>query len=261
MIERWNVWRQARMWQAVRAGGAVVLSAGLALVAWAVPVQAASDVSVGGYHDQALAAAQRNLLASSPDALDSHFQVNIGSGPSSALTAFTPRFGGLGLGVGALADEPGPALRGAVDAATEVHQLEIGVTGAQVAGWAVDLTATAGVTNPAAAAAIGDSGLVVGGELAVSDLRFDAAYGEDAAFMGLDGTRMTAGVTYGIGPVDTRMSYSVVDRETAVDTSLFTVGSRLTLKPGLVVQGDVAYADDENGDVSTAGRVSLRFNF
>jgi hypothetical protein len=251
------------MWQAVRTGGAF-LSAGLALVAWAEPGRAASDVSVGGYHDQALLAAQRNLLASSPDALDTRFQVSIGSGPSSALTAFTPRFGGLGLGVGALADEPGPALHGAggtVDATTDVHQLEIGVTGAQVAGWAVDLAATAGVTSPPAAAATGDSGLVVGGELAVSGLRFDAAYGRDAAFMGLDGTRMTAGVTYGIGPVDTRMSYSVVDRETAVDTSLFTVGSRLTLKPGLVVQGDVAYADDENGDVSTAGRVSLRFNF
>jgi hypothetical protein len=68
-------------------------------------------------------------------------------------------------------------------------------------------------------------------------------------------------VTYGIGRVDTRMSYSVVDRETAVDTSLFTVGSRLTLKSGLVVQGDLAYADDKNGDASTAGRVSLQFNF
>jgi hypothetical protein len=76
-----------------------------------------------------------------------------------------------------------------------------------------------------------------------------------------DGTRMTAGVAYGFGPLDTRMSYSLVERETAVDTSLITVGSRLSLKPGLVVQGDVAYADDENGDVTTAGRVSLRFNF
>ena len=79
--------------------------------------------------------------------------------------------------------------------------------------------------------------------------------------MGLDGSRMTAGVAYGFGPLDTRMSYSLVERETAVDTSLITVGSRLTLKPGLVVQGDVAYADDEKGDATTAGRVSLRFNF
>jgi hypothetical protein len=251
------------MWQAVRTGGALI-GAGLALAAWGAPVRAASDVSVGGYHDQALQAAQRSLLGPAPEIMDGRFQISIGSGPSSALTAFTPRFGGLGLGFGAPQDSPGPAAVGAggtVDATTEVHQLAIGLTGAQVAGWAVDLAATAGVTNPAAAAATGDTGLVVGGELAVSGLRFDAAYGEDASFMGLDGTRMTAGVTYGIGPVDTRMSYSVVDRDTTVDTNLFTVGSRLTLKPGLVVQGDVAYADDENGDVTTAGRVSLRFNF
>jgi hypothetical protein len=211
-----------------------------------------------------LLAAQRNLLGRTPEVLDGRFQISIGSGPSSALTAFTPRFGGLGLGVSALQDAadrvPGRA-GGTVDSSTEVHQLEIGLTGAQVAGWAVDLAAIAAVTGPAATTATGDAGLVVGGELAVSGLRFNAAYGEDAAFMGLDGTRMTAGVAYDFGPLGTSMSYSVVERETAVDTSLFTVGSRLTLKPGLVVQGDVAYADDERGDVSTAGRVSLRFNF
>ena len=262
-MQRCSEWRQAGMWQAVRTGGAVAI-AGLALVIGSAPAWAASDVGIGGYHDQALLAAQRSLLARSPEATDARFQINLGSGPSSALTAFTPRFGGLGLGVGARGNRGEPALAnpgGTVDSSTEVHQLEIGLTGAEVAGWEVDLAATAGVTDPAASAATGDAGLMVGGELAVSGLRFDAAYGDDADFMGFDGTRMTAGVAYGFGPVDTRLSYSLVERETAVDTSLFTVGSRLTLQPGLVVQGDVAYADDENGVVSTAGRVSLRFNF
>ena len=141
----------------------------------------------------------------------------------------------------------------------------MGLTGTEFAGWAVDLAATAGVVNPPATERTGNSGLIVGGELAVSSLRFDAAYGEDAALMGLgldDGSRMTAGVTYGLGPVDTRLSYSVVDQqETTVNTSVFTVGSRLNLTPGLVVQGDMAYADDERGDAATAGRVSLRLNF
>jgi hypothetical protein len=41
-----------------------------------------------------------------------------------------------------------------------------------------------------------------------------------------------------------------------------TVGSRLTLQPGLVLQGDLAYAEEESsGDAATAGVVSLRFNF
>lgn len=251
------------MWQGARTGGAIVV-AGLALVPWGGPVQAASDVAVGGYHDQAFDAAQLNLLARSAEVADPRLQIKLGSGPSSALTAFTPRLGGLGLGALGPQDEAGRALIGAdprVDAATEVHHLQIGLGSAEIAGWAVDLAATAGVTSAAAMAGTGDTGLVVGGELAVSGLRFDAAYGDDAAFMGFDGTRMTAGVAYGIGAFDTRMSYSLVERETTVDTSLFTVGSRLSLKPGLVVQGDVAYADDENGDVSTAGRISLQFNF
>jgi hypothetical protein len=251
------------MWQGVRTSGAIV-GAALALVPWGGPVLAASEVDVGGYHDQAFKAAQVDLLARNAEVADPHFQIKIESGPSSALTAFTPRLGGLGLGA---LGQPGELPRaltgagGAVDASTEVRHLQVGLGRAEIAGWEVDLAATAGVTSPAATAGTDDSGLVLGGELAVSGLRFDAAYGEDAALMGLDGTRMTAGVAYGIGPFDTRMSYSLVERETTVDTSLFTVGSRLSLKPGLVVQGDVAYADDENGDASTAGRVSLQFNF
>ena len=252
------------MWQAVRASGPIAV-AGLGLVAWGAPVEAASEVNVGGYHDQALQAAQRSLLADSPEVSDARLQISIGSGPSSALTAFTPRFGGLGLGLLGAQSAPGrlPGGSRGANASTEVHQLELGLGGAQIAGWPVDLAARAAMTNPAVTAGTDDTGLVGGGELAVSGLRFDAAYGEDAALMGLglDGTRMTAGVAYGFGPLDARLSYSLVERETAVDTSLFTVGSRLNLTPGLVVQGDVAYADDENGDVSTAGRVSLRLNF
>jgi len=245
------------MQTAVRAG-AVVVVAGLT---WAMPAAAASDVGVGGYHDVALRAAQRSLLAGTPDVTDPQFQITLGDGSSSAVTAFTPRFGGLGLGVVGHQDAPAGGRNG-LDrrpVSTEVREMQVGLGAAEVAGLPIDLAATAAMSE--GAAATGDSGLAVGGELAVSGLRFDASYGEDAALMGLDGSRMTAGVAYGFGPLDARMSYSLVERETAVDTSLITVGSRLTLRPGLVVQGDVAYADDENGDVSTAGRVSLRFNF
>jgi hypothetical protein len=254
-------WRQARMQTAVRAG-AVVVVAGLT---WAVPAVAApmaSDVGVGGYHDTALRAAQRSLLAETPEVADNQFQISIGNGPGLAVTAFTPRLGGLGLGVIGQQEAPAGGRTGLDRApvSRDVRELQLGLGGAEIAGLPVGLAATAAMSD--AAAATGDSGLAVGGELAVSGLRFDASYGEDAALLGLDGSsRMTAGVAYGIGPFDTRMSYSLVERETAVDTSLITVGSRLTLRPGLVVQGDVAYADDENGDVSTAGRVSLRFNF
>jgi hypothetical protein len=247
------------MRKTVRAGAAI----GVAGLTWswsAGAALAASDVDVGGYHDMALRAAQRSLVGAPPEAMDTRFQITLGSGPSAAVTAFTPRLGGLGLGaIGQ--QEVAPGGRAGLDrmpVSTDARQLQLDLGGSQIAGVPFGLAATAAMSD--AAAATGDSGLAVGGELAVSGLRIDASYGEDAALMGLDGSRMTAGVAYGFGPFDTRMSYSVVERET-VDTSLITVGSRLTLKPGLVVQGDVAYADDENGDATTAGRVSLRFNF
>ena len=192
--------------------------------------------------------------------MDGRLQITVGSGPSSAVTAFTPRLGGLGLGMLGQQEAP-PGGRTGLDRApvsTEVRQLELGLGGGRFAGVPVGLAATAQMGDPAAT---GDSGLAVGGELAVSSFRIDASYGEDAALMGLDGSRMTAGVAYGFGPLDTRMSYSLVERETAVDTSLITVGSRLTLKPGLVVQGDVAYADDENGVANDCrtGEPSVQF--
>jgi Gram-negative porin len=242
--------RQARMWQAVRTGG---------------PAEAASDVSVGGYQDQALAAVNRDLVG--PLATGGRYAIRLESGESSALTAFTPRFGSLGMsGAEHLGDEPrGASSEPPPTASNDSQSVLLGLSGTEIAGWAVDLAAGAGVVNPPSSkTGTGESGLVVGGELAVSSLRFDATYGQDAALMGLglDGSRMTAGVTYGLGPLDTHLSYSVVDRqESPVDTSVFTVGSRLTLTPGLVVQGDVAYADDKRGDAATAGRVSLRLNF
>jgi hypothetical protein len=249
------------MRQAVRRGGAAV-AAGVALAIWQGPALAASAVSVGGYQDQALAAAHSELVGVL--ATEGQYTIRLGSGEGSALTAFTPRFGGLGpSGTGRL---PAYLHEGAPEppASDEVHSVLLGLSGTEIAGWAVDLAATAGMVDPAATAGTDESGLVVGGELAVSGLRFDAAYGDDASLMGLglEGSRMTAGVTYGLGPIDTRLSYSVVDRqESAVDASVFTVGSRLTLTPGLVVQGDVAYADDKNGEGATAGRVSLKLNF
>jgi hypothetical protein len=40
------------------------------------------------------------------------------------------------------------------------------------------------------------------------------------------------------------------------------VGSQLTLQPGLILQGNLAYAEQQStGDAATAGVVSLRFNF
>ena len=106
------------------------------------------------------------------------------------------------------------------------------------------------------------SSFVVGGELAVSGVRFDAAYGERAYGAGRVRQPHDRRCGVRLGPVDTRVSYSLVTADDETAASLLSVGSQLMLQPGLILQGDVAYAEEEDtGDAATAGVVSLRFNF
>lgn len=243
---------------------ALVVGIGSALVASAASA-AELGVGVGGYHDEALRAAQDEWLGLSVGLTESDaaepasFTVQA-AGPSSPTT-FTPRFGGLGLAV-AGGHGTGNVGDGASGPGSTRH-VEIGLNDtSRIAGLAVDWSAKAGVGHEPPAEAGDPSSFVVGGELAVSGVRFDAAYGERATVMGVSGNRMTAGVAYGFGPVDTRVSYSVVSSDDETAASLLNVGSRLMLQPGLILQGDLAYAEEEStGDGATAGVVSLRFNF
>jgi hypothetical protein len=244
---------------------ALVAGLGFALVA-SIAAAAEPGVGVGGYHDAALRAAQDEWLGLSvglaeSDAADPASFTVRAAGPSP-LTTFTPRFGGLGLGV---AGGHGTEL-GVGDGASgpgSARHVEIGLNDTStIAGLAVDWSAKAGVGREPPARAGEPSSFAVGGELAVSGVRFDAAYGERATVLGVSGNRMTAGVAYGFGPVDTRVSYSVVSADDETAASLLSVGSRLMLQPGLILQGDLGYAEEEStGDGATAGVVSLRFNF
>jgi hypothetical protein len=234
----------------------MVVAALLGVVA--TGAQAASEVDVGGFPDGVLENAPGDLLKS-PEAMP---QLRIGTSPapSSALTGFTPRFGGLGLAIaGRRHSEPGLL----VEDGPPSDRLQLGLSEkARIAGWDVGLAATADVGRDATAAGDDDSTLVVGGQLAVSGLRVDAAVGQDAALLGESGRHVTAGVGYDFGRIDTRLSYSLVEtEERAATTGLLTLGSQLELSSNLSLQGDLAIADQENGDSTTAGRVSLRLNF
>jgi Gram-negative porin len=239
-----------------------IASASIASVATA----AEPDVYVGGYHDEALRAAQHEWLGLSVGLAGvgsaEAIPLAIGPGGTAGLTSFTPRFGGLGLD---LVDRPHPpGLVGDAAAPSSARQVEIGLNDqSTIAGVAVDWSAKAGVSHEPPVQEGDPSSFAVGGELAVSGVRFDAAYGEhQATLLGEPANHMTAGVAYGIGPVDTRVSYSVVSTDEETAASMLSVGSRLTLQPGLSLQGDLAYAKRENtGDAATAGVVSLRFNF
>jgi hypothetical protein len=73
---------------------------------------------------------------------------------------------------------------------------------------------------------------------------------------------VTAGVGYDFGALDTHMSYSLVQSdERPTETGLLTLGSSLALGSSLELKGDLAIADDQRGEGTTAGRVSLRWNF
>jgi hypothetical protein len=245
---------------AIGLGSTLIASAGMA---------AETGVNVGGYHDAALRAAQDEWLGLSVSLTHNNTTSHpslpgAAPGGASALTLFTPRFGGLGRDAGGRSPISYDARASQRQVGTgSPHRVEFGLNDtSRIAGVAVDWSAKANVSREPPTQAGDPSSFAVGGELAVSGVRFDAAYGEHATVLGVSGNRVTAGIGYGFGPVDARISYSVVSDQDDAAASLVTVGSRLTLQPGLVLQGDLAYAEEESsGDAATAGVVSLRFNF
>lgn len=227
---------------------------------------AAADVNVGGYHDEVLLEAYQSLVVGNAG---SGIQIAVGgSGQSTLSSSFTPRFGGFGF--------PG-AQTGEVDQGLQLKRsfeppplsdsrrgVKVGpVEQTEIAGLEVGWSAIAQVDGVAAAEAGSDHNFMVGGELALAGVRLDAAFGDEPGLLGLDGQRMSAGVGYTFGGIGARLGYSLVeDAATPIETSLFTLGSQLALRPGLIVQGDLAYAQGEEGDPATAaGLVSLRLRF
>jgi hypothetical protein len=227
--------------------------------------RAASEVDVGGFHQQIIETARQDLLTAAPSSpaanLGTQLEVRSNPAPGSALTAFTPRFGGLGLAISGRQHSRASLLADGEN--TEAHRLQIGLRdSAEIAGWDVGLAATADMGRSSTAGDGGSSALMVGGQLAVSGLRFDAAVGRDSSFLGEDGRRVTAGVGYEFGPLDTHMSYSLVENEErATETGLLSLASQLELSSNLVLKGDLAVAEEDDGTATTAGRVSLRLNF
>jgi hypothetical protein len=244
---------------------------GLVLAGWAQPVAAASEVFVGGYHEQVLQQAQQDLLGSSLDVEDAveigGIRISVGTGEAATVTGFTPRFGSFGLGRARPAElDHGTLLKESYDhGAAEPVRREVRIgpdESAEIAGLEVGWSAIAGVTGSTATPAAGASAFMVGGELAVSRLRLDATIGQDPGLLGREGSLVSAGLGYDFGWLDTRLGYSVAAGDEAQATSLLTLGSQLTLQPWLVLQGDVAYAaGEERGHTATAGRLTLRLNF
>jgi hypothetical protein len=253
-----RVWQHGVMTVRWILGAAVAAGALMALAG--TSARAGSDVDVGGFHDRALATTRQDLVGAAPAtaAEEGRVQMRLDGGSGSALTAFTPRLGGLAI-AGRRHSEAN-----LLEAAPEPQQLQLGLSDtAAIAGWQIGLAATADMGYaPPAGAQEGSSALVVGGQLAVSGLRFDAAVGRDSTMLGEPGNRVTAGVGYDFGLLETHMSYSLVETEDRpAETGLLTLGSSLALRSGMELKGDLAISNEQDGQGTTAGRVSLRLNF
>ena len=241
----------------------VAFTAGAFLLLAGTAARAGSEVNVGGFQDRVLATTPQDLVGAAPDTsvAEGRVQMRLDAGPNgagSALTAFTPRLGGLAI-AGRRHSEAN-----LLEAEPEPQQLQLGLSDtAAIAGWQIGLAATADMGRaPTAGGDEGSSALVVGGQLAVSGLRFDAAVGRDSTMLGEPGDRVTAGVGYDFGLLDTHMSYSLVETEDRpAETGLLTLGSSVALRSGVELKGDLAIANEQDGQGTTAGRVSLRLNF
>ena len=191
------LWSAAkRAMPAVRRSAAIVIGAGVAQPAR----QAASEVDVGGFHDRAIATTQQDLMgdvpAWSPQAAGP-VQMRMDVGPTSALTASRRAWAGSRSPAAAIPQRICRSTRPTRTTAAAARPRRHGQhrwLGSRPGG-----DRGYGACAPAVGTNSGTSELVVGGQLAVSGLRVDAAVGRDSAMLGEAGNRVTAGVGYDFG--------------------------------------------------------------
>ena len=128
--------------------------------------------------------------------------------------------------------------------------------------FALDVSAVAEFGATSSDAVDPGSAFALGGGLEISGVRLDASFARDGVSE-LARNRLSAGIGYGFGSLDTRFSYSRYENELLEeDTRVVRFGSQLTLGEGLVLGGDLAYSNDQvNGSSAAAGVLNFRFNF
>ena len=78
--------------------------------------------------------------------------------------------------------------------------------------------------------------------------------------------RVTAGLGYNFGALNTRLSVSNVSQYdingvSTDEQQVWVVGGQMELSSQFVVGGDVAYSTNLDGTADTSGVVNFRFNF
>jgi hypothetical protein len=234
-------------------------------------VAQAVEVNVGGFLDQGLSALQNQLSPS--DSSLRGFGLRVVENPHEPVMGFTPRFAGVPVDLpeGASIDS-GSLLKarlGSPLGGGETVERALALQQQHHLGlFNVDVSAVAGFAEPTYGDLGQSSSFGFGGGLTIDGiegLRFDASYGRLDDVFGLTRDHVTAGVGYGIGMLDTRLSVSSVasyDNGVATDEKqIFSVGGQLNLSKSWVVGGDLAYSSGLAGEQATTGVVNFRFNF
>lgn len=193
---------------------------------------------------------------------------------SQSSFGFTPRFAGVPIGLAdGVSVDRGSVLKSRFAGAASgrerdsramlyEHIQDLGVV-------KVDLSAVAGYDS------VGDQDLGqsstfgFGGGLKIQgleSLRFGASFDRRDESLGPVRDRLTAGLGYKLGALDTRLSVTNVSQYdiNGVPTDeqqVWAVGGQMELSSHLVVGGDLAYSTSLDGTEDTSGVVNFRFNF
>lgn len=247
------------------------LVAGLVLTGGA-SAQAASDSFAGGGVLQDGFAALQKQLARQDDA-SSQNKLSVSKGSHSEF-GFTPRFAGvpIGLAEGVSVDRGSVLKSRFAGAASGVqrdsrrmqyeHIQDLGIV-------KVDLSAIAGFDRAGDRDLEQSSTIGIGGGLKIQGLeglRFGASFDRRDEQLGTVRDRVTAGVGYNFGALDTRVSVSNVSQYdingvSTDEQQIWAVGGQMELSSSLVVGGDVSYSTGLDGTDDASGVVNFRFNF
>ncbi|MEM8952023.1 MAG: hypothetical protein AAGA21_04385 [Pseudomonadota bacterium] len=189
------------------------------------------------------------------------------------IVGFTPRFGGvpIGLAEGVSVDRGSvlkTRLKGA--AGLQLNSQAMQYERSHDLGMVkVDLSAIAGYADLGNQDFGQSSTFGFGGGLkfqGLEGLRFGASYDRRDESLGLARDRVTAGLGYNFGALNTRLSVSNVSQYdingvSTDEQQVWVVGGQMELSSRLVVGGDVAYSTNLDGTADTSGVVNFRFNF
>ncbi|MGI9509514.1 MAG: hypothetical protein ACR2QJ_09230 [Geminicoccaceae bacterium] len=243
-----------------------------AVVAGAEQGHAADGSFVGGgVLQDGFDALQQQLAHKNGDAQSNTLRLVEDESPSFG---FTPRFAGvpIGLAEGVSVDRGSvlkTRLSGAAAGRTSNSQSmryeqihDLGMV-------EVDLSAIAGYADRGHQDLGQSSTFGFGGGLkfeALEGLRLGASYNRRDEALGVARDRVTAGLGYDFGTLDTQLSVSNVSQYDingipTDEQQVWVVGGQMELSSRFVVGGDVAYSTNLDGTADTSGVVNFRFNF